>query len=293
MLRRTLKALDPDGFHDVAYVEWGDPRLRSAVVCVHGLTRNGRDFDALASALAAEGRRVVCPDIVGRGKSGRLRNPAHYGYPQYCADMAALLARLDVDHVDWVGTSMGGLIGMLLASRPGCPIRRLVMNDVGPFLPKAALARITAYVGLDPSFPDAEAAEQAFRHTYAGFGDLTDAQWRHLVEHGTTRQPDGSLRFAYDPAIALAFTGGPLGDVDLWPVWDRVSCPTLILRGANSDLLSAETAAEMTRRGPKTRIDEIPNCGHAPALMDEGQIGAVRAFLLGRGGAHHSQDRNL
>ncbi len=278
MSERSFLGLSAAGFHRVAYTQWGRDDA-PAVLCVHGLTRNGRDFDPLALALA-DRRRVACPDVVGRGKSAWLANPALYGYPQYCADMAALIARMGVDRVDWVGTSMGGLIGMTLAAQPNSPIRRLVINDVGPLISKVGLQRIADYVGKDPVFEDVAAVEAYLRFTLMGFGRLTDGQWRHLAEHSARQRPDGLLGLAYDPGIAHAFTAQPMQDVDLWTLWDRVTCPVLVLRGADSDLLTAETAEEMTRRGPGARIIEIPHTGHAPALMSEEQIAVVRSFLL-------------
>ncbi|MGP1396153.1 MAG: alpha/beta fold hydrolase [Inquilinaceae bacterium] len=272
--------LSAAGFHRIGYADWRPDGVSAAppLVCVHGLTRNGRDFDPLAGALSPD-RRVICPDIVGRGGSGRLADPAGYGYPQYLADMAVVLGRVDAPAVDWLGTSMGGLIGMVTAAQPGNPIRRLVINDVGPFIPKAALERIAGYVGQDPSFADVDAVEAYLRAVHAPFGPLTDAQWRHLAEHGHRIRDDGTLGLAYDPGIAAPFRSQPVEDVDLWPVWDAVTCPVLVLRGAASDLLSAETAMEMTRRGPPATLIEIPGCGHAPALMDDVQIGHIRDWL--------------
>lgn len=277
MRQRHFLGLSPAGFHRVAYTEWGDPAAARVIVCCHGLTRNGRDFDVLAGVLA-HGARVVCPDIVGRGQSEWLRDPAHYGYPQYCADMAALIARLDADRVDWVGTSMGGLIGLTLAAQAGSPISRLVINDVGPFVPKAALLRIADYVGLDNRFSTLAALEGHLRKVLAPFGPLTDAQWCHLVEHGHRHRGDGTYGLAYDPAIALNVKGA-VQDWDLWPLWDRVSCPTLVLRGADSDLLLPSTAEEMTRRGPRARLVTWPGMGHAPALMAPEQTSLVAEWL--------------
>jgi pimeloyl-ACP methyl ester carboxylesterase len=277
MRQGAVLGLSPAGFHRVAYTEWGDPANSRVVVCCHGLTRNGRDFDALAADLERD-FRVVCPDIVGRGASDWLKDPAHYGYPQYCADMSVLIARLAVPDLLWVGTSMGGLIGMTLAAQTGSPIRRLVINDVGPFVPKAALLRIADYVGLDNRFSSLDAVENHLRKVLAPFGPLTDAQWRHLVEHGHRRREDGTFALSYDPAIAgnvkLA-----VQDWDLWPLWDRVSCPTLVIRGAQSDLLLPETAAEMTQRGPHAECVTWEGMGHAPALMAPEQIAAVRQWL--------------
>ncbi len=282
MRKHSLLGLSAGGFHRLAYYEWAPPDAARTVVCVHGLTRSGRDFDALAGTLAEQGWRVVCPDVVGRGASDWLADPAGYGYPQMLADATALLARLGVEQVCWVGTSMGGLIGMMLAAQPKTPLRRLVINDVGPFIPKAALARIADYLGQDPIFADLDAAEAYIRQVHAPFGALGDAQWRHLTEHSVrpAAGEKGGLRLRYDPAIARGFAGEP-EDVDLWPVWDAITIPVLVLRGARSDLLLPETAAEMTRRGPKAELVEIPGCGHAPALMDQAQIAIVADWLGG------------
>jgi pimeloyl-ACP methyl ester carboxylesterase len=277
---RRLTCLGPHGFHRLAYWEWPGPPNARTVLCAHGLTRNGRDFDTLAAALAAD-CRVVCPDFPGRGASAWLSHPEDYGYPLYLADMAALIARLDVDTVDWVGTSMGGLTGMLLAAQPGTPIRRLVINDIGPLVAKEGLKRIAGYVGGDPSFPDATALEAALRQVAASFGPLSDDEWRHLAAVSTRLKPDGSLGFAYDPRIGDAFREIPDQDVDLWATWDAISCPTLLLRGAQSDLLRAADAKAMTERGPKARLVEFPGIGHAPALMEAGQIAVIRDFLFG------------
>jgi pimeloyl-ACP methyl ester carboxylesterase len=280
MQRDSLLGLSAGGFHRMTYTEWGRAGAARTVVCVHGMTRNGRDFDALAGALAEAGWRVVCPDVVGRGLSDRLPEPAAYGFPQYLADMTALIARLDVAEVDFVGTSMGGLIGFMMAALPGTPVRRLVINDVGPFIPAAALERIHTYLGGDPVFPDLTAAETYFRQVHAPFGALTDHQWRHLTEHSLRPVEPGAYRLAYDPRIALRDKETPVEDVDLWAQWDAVACPVLVLRGANSDLLLAETASEMSRRGPRAQVVEIEGCGHAPALMAADQIGLVVDWLI-------------
>ena len=232
----------------------------------------------LATRLA-EARRVVCPDIVGRGRSDWLPDPGLYGYPQYMSDMTALIARLDARAVDWVGTSMGGLIGMMLAAQTGSPIRRLVLNDVGPFIPAAALERIGSYIGADPTFLANDALEVYLRHIHAPFGPLTDAQWRHLAEHSSRQRDDGMVGLAYDPGLAAVFTMGEITDVDLWPMWQAVTCPVLVIRGEDSDLLTSEVAGQMVERGHDVRLVEIPGCGHAPALMDDGQIEIVRDWL--------------
>lgn len=299
MTHHSFQALGPSGFHRICYAEWGNPASNHVVVCVHGLTRNCRDFDFLATALEQD-CRVICMDVVGRGQSDWLDTPEAYGYPQYVADAAALLARITAPlpdgglagflkrlvrgrrsvTIDWVGTSMGGLIGMLLAARRNHPIRRLVLNDVGPLIPSAALQRIGTYVGRDPRFSTYREFEDYIRQVTKPFGPLTDAQWRHLTVHSMRRFDDGTLGLVYDPAIGTAFRNGPLHDVDLWPVWDAVKCETLVLRGAESDLLLPEVAQEMRRRGPVARVVEFQGIGHAPALMADDQIGIVREFLL-------------
>jgi pimeloyl-ACP methyl ester carboxylesterase len=278
MREASFLGLSSSGFHRVFYVEWGAPEAPRTVVCAHGLTRNGRDFDALAGALA-ENCRVACPDIVGRGRSDWLVEPSGYVYAQYLAEMAALIARLAVDQVDWIGTSMGGLIGMMLAAQDRSPVRRLVMNDIGPFIAKEALERIAGYAGDDPTFADVERAEAYFREVHAPFGELSDDQWRHLTEH-SIRPRDGGYCLRRDPQIIWSWRQGPIEDVDLWAVWDRLTCPVLVLRGEHSDLLPHETAEEMRRRRPQAEVLQIAGCGHAPALLDEGQIGMVREWLL-------------
>jgi pimeloyl-ACP methyl ester carboxylesterase len=280
MIERTLTCIGPHGLHRLAYVEWPGPsRNAPALLCVHGLTRNGRDFDVLAQTLSTH-YRVVCPDMPGRGKSEWLNEAADYTYPLYLGDITTLIARLDVERVDWVGTSMGGVIGMLFAAMPNAPIGKLVMNDVGALVPKAGMERIAAYVGLDPSFPNFADLETALRLIAAPFGPLTDAQWRHLATHSVRRKADGALGFAYDPKIGEAFKQGPIEDVALWSVWDTITSPVLLLRGAQSDILAAPDAVAMTQRGPRAKLVEFTGIGHAPALMAEDQIAAIRNFLV-------------
>ena len=275
----TVQCLGPHGLHRMAYTEWGDPKNPRVLVCAHGLTRNGRDFDDLARALA-DHYRVICPDVVGRGRSDWLGVKSDYGFPLYVADMITLIARLNVESVHWFGTSMGGLIGMLIASQPHSPIKRLVLNDVGPVVTAASLRRIGQYVGTAPRFPTMAEAEAYIRMVSAPFGPLTDAQWRHLTEY-TVRPVEGGFAMVYDPGIGDVFRNMPiLLDVDWWDTYERIRCPTLALRGAESDLLEHETLVAMSKRGPKAGIVEFPGVGHAPMLMDEGQISVVREFLL-------------
>lgn len=272
-----VHGLSASGFHRIHYTGWGDLAEGDPLVCVHGLTRNGRDFDVLAHALS-ERFFAICPDIVGRGESDRLADPSGYGYPQYLSDMAVLLGHLGDQPVDWIGTSMGGLIGMFLAAQPKSPIRRLVINDVGALIPAAALQRIADYITEKPFFSSMEEAQEYIRAIHAPFGDLTDDQWRHLTTH-SVRPARGGFELRYDPAIADSFAQSVDQDVDLWPVWANVKCPVLILRGATSDLLTGQTADEMAARHPQTTVLQIEGCGHAPALMERQQIEAIKSWL--------------
>jgi pimeloyl-ACP methyl ester carboxylesterase len=278
-----IRGLSLASFHDVAFTDWGPQDAEVPIVCVHGLTRQGRDFDYLAHHLAASRRRVVCPDLAGRGRSGRLNTPDEYALPQYCADMNALIARLGKDEVDWVGTSLGGLIGMVLAGLPGNPIRRLVVNDIGPYLPWTGLSRIGQYMADIPhGFGDIDQAEEYFRTVLAPFGQLSDEQWHHIARHSVAWD---DARHSYvmlcDPLIARAFRSPWQYHLDLWKYWRAIDIPILVLRGVESDLLPQDLAAEMKRRNPRMELHEIPDCGHAPTLMTPDQIKIVADFLGG------------
>jgi pimeloyl-ACP methyl ester carboxylesterase len=281
----ALPVLGPDGFYRLAYAEWGPHDASQVVVCVHGVSRNGHDFDFLAADLAAHGMRVVAPDLPGRGRSDWLASGSQYDNPVYLAAMAALFARLGVPQVDWVGTSLGAYIGMAMAALPHNPIRRLVLNDFGARVGHAALRRIATYLRVAPRFRDLAAAETYLREVLAPFGKLTAAQWQHIARHSVVKGDKGVLRWHYDPAIASNFSLLIAWDVALWQLWDEIACPVLVMRGEDSDLLSARTLHEMLDRGPaaaagKVRAIEWPDCGHAPALMADEQIAAVRDFLL-------------
>jgi pimeloyl-ACP methyl ester carboxylesterase len=270
----------PAGLHRMAYTEWGDRANPRVLICVHGLTRVGRDFDDLARALADQ-YRVVCPDVVGRGKSDWLADPKHYMPPQYVTDMVTLIARLDVETVHWVGSSLGGLVGMALAAQARTPIRKLVLNDVGPVLKAVALKRIADYIGTGMHFDNFDQAHGYIRAISASFGLKTEAQWKHLTS--VSVKPDGTgYKLHYDPALAIPFktANAGTGDVSLWPFYDAIHCPTLVLRGAQSDLLDHATVVEMGRRGPRAACVEFAGVGHAPMLMDPDQIAVVRDFLL-------------
>ncbi len=278
--QRTVQCLSPNGLHRIAYLEWGDAGNGNVLVCAHGLTRCARDFENFAQAMA-DRYRVICPDTAGRGSSDWLADPMGYAIPQYVSDMVTLIARLEVDKVDWVGTSMGGLIGMGLAALPETPIRKLVLNDAGPVVTKVSLERIATYVGTAPQFANIEAAIQYIRAVSATFGPHTDAEWRFLTEVVVRRQDDGSYRMHYDPKLAEPFKQAmPEGDLELWPYYDAIRSPMLVVRGALSDLLTRETCEAMSQRGPKAKVVEIEGVGHAPTLMHADQIGTVREFLL-------------
>ncbi|MGI3778388.1 MAG: alpha/beta fold hydrolase [Janthinobacterium lividum] len=262
-------------FHDMAFVEWGDADA-PVVLCVHGLTRNGRDFDPLARALS--GRfRVVCPDLPGRGRSDWLGDAALYEPASYVAALSHLLAALGRP-VAWVGTSLGGICGMLVAAAAGTPVTRLVLNDVGPRIPLAAMERIRGYVGEAPAFDDLAGLERHLRRVHAPFGALDDAQWAHLARHSARALPDGRLALHHDPAIASPILARPAAAVDLRAVWSAVRVPVLAIRGASSDLLTAEVLAGMASDGAQAHV--VEGAGHAPALMDSSEIDVVGRFLL-------------
>lgn len=278
--RRSVQCATPRGLHRIAYLEWGDPENARVLVCVHGLSRCARDFDALAAALS-DRYRVVCPDMAGRGDSGWLADPMRYVVPQYVSDMVTLVARLDVETLHWVGTSMGGLVGMALAALNDSPVTKLVLNDSGPVVTRASLERIASYFGLAPTFPDLESAEQYVRAVSAPFGPHSDAEWRFLTEVVVRRNADGSYRMHYDPRIGEPFRAHmPENDLELWPIYEAVRCPTLVVRGALSDLLTRDTCERMAACGPKAKVIEVEGVGHAPTLMHADQIGIVRGFLL-------------
>jgi pimeloyl-ACP methyl ester carboxylesterase len=272
----------------MAYWEWGDADNPRVLVCVHGLSRNGRDFDVLAQALS-EHYRVICPDVVGRGQSDWLADCKLYQIPTYVADMMALLEHLRAPRVDWVGTSMGGLIGMVLGALPHAPIARLVLNDVGPVLETEALVRISGYVGQMAEWPTLAAAAESFKATLPGFGPHSQAQWLALHRHmlrwtGTHYQPHydpgigEAFRVAYSPQnVSAAATAA--AEAFLWQSYDALTCPTLLLRGQDSDLLSAQTAKAMRLRGPRPRLCEFAGVGHVPTLIQPDQLAVVQEFL--------------
>jgi pimeloyl-ACP methyl ester carboxylesterase len=263
---------------------------------VHGLSRQGRDFDTLARTLvegSGDALRVACPDVVGRGRSDWLADPMGYGIPTYAGDMLQMLNQLHaaapVTTFDWVGTSMGGLIGMALAGAPRMPLpvpmRRLVLNDVGPAIQWTALQRIGTYLGNTGHFDSVQHAADAMWEVSRGFGPHTREQWMMLSQAMVRPASGGGFTLHYDPSIAVPFralneAAAAAAQGALWQLYDAIQAETLLLRGADSDLLSRATALEMTRRGPKPRVVEFPGVGHAPTLIAQDQVDAVASFLL-------------
>lgn len=282
----TVQCISPAGLHTMAYKEWGDPANDKVLVCVHGVTRVADDFDRLAQKLC-DAYRVVCPDVVGRGRSGRLRDPRYYVVPQYVSDMVTLLARINAQTVHWFGTSMGGLIGMGLAALPDNPIRRLVLNDVGPALNPVALERIGGYIGQELHFSSFDEGARYIRQISQPFGPHSDEEWTKLARDVLYQREDGSWTRHYDPQLAIPFKAATpesmqQAELALWAGYDAIRCPTLLVRGEHSDLLTHETAVAMTERGPRARLVEIAGVGHAPTFMRDDQIEIARNFLLAR-----------
>jgi pimeloyl-ACP methyl ester carboxylesterase len=286
--QRFVQCASPAGLHRMAYTEWGDPANPRVLLCVHGLTRSGRDFDVLARTFAND-YRVVCPDVVGRGQSDWLANAQHYGVPQYVADMVTLIARLNVETVDWFGTSMGGLIGMALGGLPDTPIRRMLLNDVGPHIEPVALARIGEYLGKPAHFETLEEGVRRAATLAASFGPLSDEEWTR-INAPLLHERDGAWTFRYDPGIAVPFKAATdeqnaAGEAFLWHSLKSIRTPVLVVRGESSDLLSRETVAKMVEQGQAVTSAEAPNAGHAPAFLADDQIAIARGFFLGKDGS--------
>ncbi|ALP63418.1 alpha/beta fold hydrolase [Paraburkholderia caribensis] len=284
--QRYVQCASPVGLHRTAYTEWGAPDNPRVLVCVHGLTRSGRDFDRVAAALSSV-YRVVCPDVVGRGLSSWLANPAYYTIPQYVGDMVTLVARLGVESVDWFGTSMGGLIGMAFAGLKDSPIRKMIVNDVGPHVEPVALERIGSYLGQPVSFATQQEVIDHAALLAQSFGPLTPEEWRE-INSPLVHERDGAWRFRYDPRIAEPFTKttpelAALGEAALWQSFAAIEGPVLVVRGEQSDLLSRETVAQMIEKGRNVSSVEIPGVGHAPAFLSADQIDIVKRFFIGDG----------
>ncbi len=276
---KYINCLNPSGTHKTAYFQWDTPNTTSPIICVHGLTRNAHDFDKLAQALSHR-TQVICPDVVGRGQSDWLPSPQLYDYSQYVSDMNTLITQTKSPKISWVGTSMGGLIGMMLAAMPQSPIKYLIINDVGPYLEAKALDRIASYTGTAPKFKNLQEVEQYLRTVHAPFAPMTNQDWQAMARHGSKQTANGNYQLSYDPKIGDALRASLTGqDINLWPIWEAISCPTLVIRGAKSDLLSQETAQQMTKTGPKAQLIEIAQAGHAPSLMSQDQINLIANWL--------------
>lgn len=277
----SVRGLSMLGFHNVGVWEWGAGLDGPPVVCVHGLTRQARDFDVLARRLVAAGRRVLCPDLPGRGRSDWLADPLHYNLLTYANDVNTVLAWAHADEFDWIGTSLGGMVGMMLAAQPRNPIRKLVLNDVGAYVPSSALQRIGRYLAAAPmSFDTLGQAELRVRETLAPFGDLSDDEWRHLTVHSYRKDHSSSQWVArHDPAIARTYRQWQFVSVDLWRFWRDITCPVLVLRGADSDFLLPNVVERMQKSGPSMEAVELEGSGHVPSLMREHHIAPILEFL--------------
>ncbi len=293
-----VACLSPAGLHRMAYWEWGDPANDRVLLCVHGLTRTGRDFDRVAQRLSRH-YRVVCPDIVGRGQSDWLGEPAYYAVPQYVADMTTLIARLAPRELHWFGTSMGGLIGMTLGGLPGAtaaqvddaqarlcpPITRMLLNDIGPVIDPAGMTRIASYASEPSEFASFDDAVAYVRRVAATFGAHSDEDWRELARY-TMIERDGRWVKHYDPTLAGPLASLPPGaaaaaEAILWRAFEGLRCPVLLVRGAQSDLLHPSTLADMLARNPNASAVEVPAVGHAPTFLQDSQIDIAERFFLG------------
>ena len=285
-----------EGYYHVAYTEWGEfDSLESTVICVHGLTRNGRDFDALANYLSAHGHHVFCPDIIGRGDSSWLRDSNNYNFERYISDLNVLISRTEAKQVDWIGTSMGGIIGLMMAALPNTPIRRLILNDVGPQVPLHSLWEMAKYVGKEPEFTSKEQAKAHYKTIYAEFGNLTEHQWEEFTENSIHEQSPGLFISKYDPNIhefkfkwnavkdffyhphkALE---GVFFDIDLWSYWQKLTCPVYAIRGSRSTLLLPEHLQKMQRSDSLLEVYEVADAGHAPALLEVEHHEKIHSWL--------------
>ena len=276
--------LNSQGLHRIVYNDWG-PADATPIICVHGLTGNGHDFDYLAQALIEKGYRLIAIDMPGRGRSEFLPEPLDYNYNQYCQDLIALLAHLGINEpasVDWIGVSLGGLLGIRLAGLPNSPIRRMIINDIGPIVPQAALEFIHKVISQPYQFDTVHDLEKRMRETRGlTYGPLNDEQWRHMAEHNARALDDGQITYSYDPEIAVVFEHAPIGDVDLWQSWDRIQCPVLLIQGKRSLLLTDEIVEEMNMRGPGPFMDLVifKDCGHVPSLMAPEHISVIEEWL--------------
>lgn len=269
--------LSNEGFHRNYYRQWGDPDNDNIIICVHGVTRLSRDFDTLAEALSSE-YRVICPDIVGRGYSDWFGNQQNYNFLQYCADMNALIAHINADKVHWIGTSMGGLIGMILSAMSQTPIQSLILNDVGPDLKRIELQRLGKYIGKAPTFNNQKELFDYYKETYQAYGRLPAKQWKNMALYSSFEE-DYGYRIHYDPKIGDAFRKSySFYNFDLWRYWDEIDCPSLLIRGELSTFFTEKTAEKMCIRGEDVQFQRVKNIGHAPLLNSKSEINFIRKF---------------
>lgn len=274
-----FSTLTPLGFQKIAYMEWGDPKNPKVLFCVHGLTRNSRDFDFLSKALQAS-YRVICPDLLGRGESSFVGNPRVYNFAQYLNDMTSLLARIDVEEIHWLGTSLGGILGMMLAAQPNSPLKSLILNDVGMIVPSVVLQRLKTYLLNDNVFQSFFEAKSYFQ-TILSAADLKDpSHWDHITQYGIRRDDKGKFRLAYDSAIGHSFENDTTPSLHLESYWQAIKCPILVIRGEESDFLLPDIVTKMLYFQPDTKVVTIPQCGHAPSLMTPDQIQIVGEWLV-------------
>ncbi len=281
MKQRYFLGLDSKSFHRIAYLEWGKPNSQP-IICVHGVTRNAHDFDCLAKRLAELNFYVTCPDVPGRGNSDWLTDPRDYGFPVYLADMTALIARLNAEQVGWIGTSMGGVIGMLLAALPQSPIQYLVLNDIGPFIHASALERIKANMDLIVDslvFSDINEVNSYFQRVLSSFGILNTEQWQQMIHSSIKQLANGRYALKIDPAVKTHHANEKQTDINLWHIWHAIRCPVLVIHGTKSDILLPDVIAEMKKTNPNCESVDIPNVGHAPALMSDEQIAYITNWL--------------
>ena len=277
--QHNVACANPHGTHRIAYTEWGNPDNPKVLICAHGLTRNGRDFDFLANILAPY-YRIICPDIVGRGHSDWLEHAEDYNYSTYIADMLTLIHQLELEQVDWLGTSMGGIIGMSIAAQQPQLIRRLILNDIGAVISQQALQRIGAYIQTEATpFPNLKALEAHLRQIHAPFGHLSDEQWQQLAQHGSYKQ-QGQYYLAYDPKISHVFQQGITQDIELWEIWDAIKIPVMLIHGLDSDILTQDTINMMKDKHMKLLVIHCVKVGHAPALMTYEQTNSIVHWLL-------------
>jgi pimeloyl-ACP methyl ester carboxylesterase len=280
----SVQCISPDGLHHMAYKDWGEIDNPNVLICVHGVTRVSDDFDTLARELSSQ-YRVICPDVVGRGRSGWLRNPQNYQVQQYICDMVTLLARVKAENLSYFGTSMGGMIGMGLASLKDNPIQKLILNDIGPTLNVTALSRIGQYISQPLRMATFEEAAAYIRAISLTFGEHTEEEWHKICKDVLRQDKDGMWIKHYDLNLGMSMQAvtpdlAQAMQVMMWAAYDAITCSTLLLRGAESDLLLPDTADQMTKRGPKAKLVEFEKVGHAPTLVHQDQISVVKEFLL-------------